>query len=321
MRAIDWYDFGTYFINNEFQTIYAATADDFKNLVTFEQFAKLCAEYNEGVDHYEIAYEAQLDSLTQLVLLDDRKKKAVVVAFDENRIIQTLYLKPYVTYPETDGTYTKNSYRLPIHDEWFVFWGGANEFINYHYAYEQQRYAYDLVIINEGQSFKDSPISNENYYAFGKDVVAPYAGKVVSVVDGLKDNIPGEMDEQNPAGNYIVIAHPNEEYSMIAHFKKDSIIVKPGDSVKEGQLLGQCGNSGNSSEAHIHFQVMDNADLHEAKSIRIQFRDGHEPIQGEIVKPALLMDSSDEAFHKIENSLSVGEILLTIRRIIGQIFQ
>ena len=163
--------------------------------------------------------------------------------------------------------------------------GGTNEFENYHYVYEGQRYAYDLVRVKNGTTFEGTNLRNENYYAFGTDVVAPLHGKVVKVVDGIKDNVPGEMDEQHPAGNYIVIEHPEKEYSLIAHFKQNSIVVKEGELVGEGQLLGQCGNSGNSSEAHIHFQVMDNALLKKAKSIRIQFQDHHEPVQGDTVEP------------------------------------
>lgn len=59
-----------------------------------------------------------------------------------------------------------------------------------------------------------------------------------------------------------------------------------GDKVKAGQLLGLCGNSGNSSEAHIHFQVMDHQDFLQAKSLRIKFHGGSEPIQGDFVKPS-----------------------------------
>lgn len=321
MRFIEIDKFGTYFINQQFLTIYEATTKTFQNLVTFKQFVELGTQFNEGVDYYEIAHQFELEGITHTVWLDDQKTKAIAVAYNWQNVIQSLYLKPYVTYPKTDQTYTTNKYRLPICDEWFVFWGGPNELINYHYPYEQQRYAYDLIRKQDGKSFKDSSLVNENYYAFGADVVAPFMGKVVTVLDGIKDNIPGEMDEQNPAGNYIVFAHRNKEYSMIAHFKKDSIVVKPGDIVKEGQLLGQCGNSGNSSEAHIHFQVMNQADFNKAKSIRIQFQDGGEPIQGDQVQPLRLRDTSGDTFDKIENSLSIGEILLTIPKIIGQFFK
>src|SRR5690606_4327360 len=136
--------------------------------------------------------------------------------------------------------------------------------------------------------------------------------------DGMNDNIPGEMDEDNPAGNYCIIAHEHNEYSMIAHFKKDSICVETGDNVKAGQLLGLCGNSGNSSEAHIHFQVMDHPDFLQAKSLHIQFHGGAEPIQGDFVQPST---AQSDTFDKIENSVTAGELLLLLPRIIGQLFK
>ena len=315
------FSFGTYFINNEFKKIYHAATADFHTLISVEDFVEVGKEYNKGVTQYEIAHQFQYEGITQFVWLDDQKKKAIVVGFDAENVIQSLYLKPYITYPESDLKFTKNKYRMPIDQEWYVFWGGANEFVNYHYPYEQQRYAYDLIILKDGKSYMDSPTVNAHYFAFNADIVAPFTGEVIAVVSDIEDNIPGEMDEENAAGNYIVIAHPNEEYSMIAYFKKDTIVVRPGETVKEGQLLGQCGNSGNSSEAHIHFQVMDKADMNEAKSIRIQFQDNNEPIQGDTVKPMPFKDDSDETFDKVENSLSMGEILQTIPKIIGQFFK
>ncbi len=65
--------------------------------------------------------------------------------------------------------------------------------------------------------------------------------------------------------------------------QENSILVKSGDIVTEGQLIGKYGNSGNSSEPHIHFQVMDSPDIVYGKSIRILFKDGREPIQGDTI--------------------------------------
>jgi hypothetical protein len=63
------------------------------------------------------------------------------------------------------------------------------------------------------------------------------------------------MNRMFVPGNLVVIKHADGEYSLFAHFKQNSIRVKIGDKVAKGQLIGLCGNSGNSSEAHLHFQV------------------------------------------------------------------
>lgn len=266
-----------------YEKVYDATSNDFQNVVTLEQFIELSTSVNKGVKNYQLETKTILQNLTHYVWSDDKRENLVVASFDELNQIQRFYIKPLIAYPKTDQQYTKNKYIMPIRGDWFVFWGGTNEFVNYHYVYENQRYAYDLVKVQDGQSYQNSPIRNEDFYAFDEDIIAPADGKVVKVVDGIKDNVPGEMDERNAAGNYVVIEHANNEFSMIAHFKKNSILVKSGDTVTEGQLIGKCGNSGNSSEAHIHFQVMDSPDIVYGKSIRILFKDGNEPIQGDTI--------------------------------------
>lgn len=266
-----------------YEKVYDATSKEFQKIVTLEQFIELSASFNSGVKSYQLETKSILQNLTHYVWSDDKREKVVVASFDELNQIQRFYFKPFITYPKTDQQYTKNKYIMPIRGEWFVFWGGTNEFVNYHYVYESQRYAYDLVKVQDGQSYQNSHIRNEDFYAFDEDLLAPADGKVVKVVNGIKDNVPGEMDEHNPAGNYVVIEHANREFSMIAHFKMNSILVKQDDIVTEGQLIGKCGNSGNSSEPHIHFQVTDSSDIVYGKSIRILFKDGKEPIQGDTV--------------------------------------
>ena len=276
-------NFGQRFLESDFEAIYEQCSKDVKTLITLEQFIEIANSFNLSVESYDLSTTTSLGSLTQYVWLDNRKEKAICVAFDTVNVIQSLLLKPYIIFPESDQCYTKNKYIMPVKEEWFVFWGGINELINYHYAYASQRYAYDLVIMKDGQSYKDIPTRNENYYAFNKEVVAPADGQVVKVIDNIADNVLGETNELQPAGNYVVIAHQNNEFSMLAHFKQYSIQVKVGDSVKQGQVIGLCGNSGNSSEPHIHFQVMDSEDYINGQSIRIRFEDGTEPIQGDTV--------------------------------------
>lgn len=279
-------EFGKSFLNGEFSTIYQQTSKDFKQLVILEQFIELGESFNLEVKQYNLEMSNRLGKhIEQFLWLDNEREKAISVAFDEDYTIQSLLLAPFVSYPESDNRYTENTYILPIKEEWFVFWGGTNQFINYHYVYETQRYAYDLVIMKDGQSYRDAPTKNENYYAFNKEIVAPFDGEVVKVIEGVKDNVPGEMDESQPEGNCVVIRHPNNEYSMLAHLKQNSILVKVGDHVQQGQVIGLCGNSGNSSEPHLHFQVMDSFDYYTGKSIRIQLEGSSEPIQGEVVRP------------------------------------
>ncbi len=280
-------DFGELFKSEDFKKIYECTSKDFQQLISLESFVELAASFNRGVNYYQVEFNTWLPNSNHYVWLDDQKEKAISVSFNEHQVIQSLYLRPFVTYPESDNHFTQNTYSMPIRGDWFVFWGGANEFINYHYVYENQRYAYDLVKVQGDSSYQNAPSQNENFYAFGKEITAPAKGKVIKIIDGMIDNTPGEMDDQNPAGNYVIIEHSSEEYSLLAHLKKNSIKVSVGELVEEGQFIGLCGNSGNSSEPHLHFQVTDSSDFRNGKSLRIQFKDGSEPIQGDRVSNVL----------------------------------
>jgi murein DD-endopeptidase MepM/ murein hydrolase activator NlpD len=72
-------------------------------------------------------------------------------------------------------------------------------------------------------------------------------------------------------GNFVIIKHAEKEYSFIAHLKKDSVAVKAGDKVKQGQVIGLCGNSGHSTEPHIHFHLQDSSSFWIAAGLPVRF--------------------------------------------------
>ncbi|MNC48479.1 Murein DD-endopeptidase MepM [compost metagenome] len=80
----------------------------------------------------------------------------------------------------------------------------------------------------------------------------------------------------------VVIDHGGE-YSFLAHLKQGSVTVKKGDSVKTGDVIGKAGNSGNSSEPHLHYQVSDGADLFSSRSLNIRWKDNLQPLKGQTV--------------------------------------
>lgn len=315
-------NFGLIFLTGNPETIYNQSIKEFKELVSLEQFTDMALSFNQNVESYHLIYTIQMGYSTQYLWLDNNEEKIICVIFDLANNIQGIVLRPYVIFAKSDQRYTKNKYIMPIQEEWFVFWGGTNEFLNYHYIYESQRYAYDLVRMKDGRTYQDNILLNESYYAFDKEVVAPADGKVVKVMNIITDNIPGEMNEKEPAGNYVILEHENREYSLLAHFKQHSIVVKEGEAVKQGQTIGFCGNSGNSSEPHIHFQVMDSSDYMNCQSIRISFNDGIEPIQGDTVTSNTPKEKSKlDTIDKVESTFTVADFFLSIPRIIGSFFK
>jgi hypothetical protein len=140
--------------------------------------------------------------------------------------------------------------RLPSNLPLRVAWGGDSIKTNYHAVAPDQRWAYDLVI----EPYFSGSSKLEDYGCYGTPVVAPIGGRVVSAHDGEPDEIPGVVSDnfEAPTGNHVVILMDTNTYLVIAHLKNGSVLVEKGDTVVEGQEIGQCGNSGNTSEPHIH---------------------------------------------------------------------
>jgi murein DD-endopeptidase MepM/ murein hydrolase activator NlpD len=193
---------------------------------------------------------------------------------------------------------TRTDLRLPFaaapEGEWYVGWGGRDIIHNYHAIAADQRFAYDLYIVNGGHPFRIDGTANEDYYCFGQPILAPAAGIVAEAVDGLPDNPPGKMDPANPVGNHVVIDHGNGEFSFLAHLQSGSVTPRAGDRLMAGQQLGRCGNSGNTSMPHLHYHLQTTAVFARGEGLPAQFNDyvangrpveRGEPVRGDYLKP------------------------------------
>lgn len=178
------------------------------------------------------------------------------------------YQDPNTAKPERNITRLS----LPFKDEWFVVWGGDTEEQNYHVRAENQKNAFDFVIKDaEGKMYKGNGKRNEDYYCFGRQIFAPCDGEVVQVVDGVKDNIPGVQNPMYAPGNSVLIKTGQGEFILLCHFKQHSIVVKQGQQLKRGSLLGLTGNSGSSAGPHLHFHLQNIEELNSATGIKSYF--------------------------------------------------
>lgn len=165
-----------------------------------------------------------------------------------------------------------------------------------------QRYAIDFVGVDS--QHRSAPVRNwrtllateppERFFAYGRPIVAPGDGVVVTAHDGENDHearrsqltlVPYALGQASRlrqgvsavAGNYVTVQlRGSGAFVTLAHLRRRSIRVAVGDAVAVGQQIAECGNSGNSTQPHVHVQVMDNPDLSVAHGLPMVFRNFRE---------------------------------------------
>lgn len=139
---------------------------------------------------------------------------------------------------------------VPFQETTIVGWGGDKLEHNYHVTVPVQRYAYDLLIEPAGMGSHKL----EDYGIYGKDIIAPASGVIIDLQGNEEDMTPGILDEADTRlGNYIYIKlDETGTYLVLAHLMKDSILVEKGQHIDEGTVIAKAGNSGDSSEPHLH---------------------------------------------------------------------
>ncbi len=125
-----------------------------------------------------------------------------------------------------------------------------------------QRFAIDWVRLrDDGKTFQGDEKDNKNYLAYGTEALAVADGIVTETKDGIPENIPGENSRAVPitletvGGNHVILDIGGGHFAFYAHLQPGSLRVKLGDKVRRGQVVGLVGNSGNSTEPHLHFHV------------------------------------------------------------------
>lgn len=178
------------------------------------------------------------------------------------------------TYPSShDARPSQVRFRLPLDGPVTVAWGGATLAENYHAIMPDQRWAYDLLVTREGRSYHGDGSRVEQYYAYARPVLAPADGTVHAVRDGDPDEPPGRWRLRRTTGNHVVIEVAPREFLFVAHLQPGSITVAPGDRVRMGQPIGRVGNSGNTTEPHVHLHLQDTPRPYLGEAIPFYFHD------------------------------------------------
>ena len=158
-----------------------------------------------------------------------------------------LEYKYHGNLPNIENYHTQVKYSLPFDGEWVVANGGVTEKTSHSWEIPTQRYAYDFIILdNTGSSFKGDETEAGSFYCYGRDILAPADGSVAEICTGNLDsgitkNRAVSCKARDIRGNYILICHSDQEYTLSAHLKPDSIQVSVGQSVKRGEKIAECG--------------------------------------------------------------------------------
>ena len=177
-------------------------------------------------------------------------KKPVEVIIQNNSPEKNFYAWQNET--ERFGNRSFVAVKLPFFGTWSVSQGHDGEYTHK----GEWQHAWDFVIVNnKGLQYNNDGDYPEDYYCYGKAVIAPADGEVVQVVNNIPDNRIGDINTLDNWGNTVVIKHNDFLYSKLSHLKEGSVQVKEGERVKFGTIIGKCGNSGRSPYPHLHFQI------------------------------------------------------------------
>jgi hypothetical protein len=148
-------------------------------------------------------------------------------------------------------------------------------------AWLAQRYAIDFAQFHmvDGKAFTWNGPENQNssYFCYNQPIHSVAPGRVVEVMDGLPENVPHsgklaiDLTWQNAGGNHVVVDIGFGLYAFYAHMRPGSILVKEGEIVSAAQLLGQVGNTGSSTEPHLHFHIIDRPQFLSGQGVPYEF--------------------------------------------------
>ncbi|MBO9729515.1 MAG: M23 family metallopeptidase [Chitinophaga sp.] len=197
------------------------------------------------------------------------------------QLLGQLYILVFYSYrlPSPATFQNKVQYILPFRGTWKVGRGGITADTSHSWNLYTQRYAYDFFMTDTDDKPNNGTGNHlDDYYCFDQEVIAPADGTVVAVKNSIPDythvgDLSVDWKSRDFRGNYVIIQHAANEYSFIAHFKQGSIVVSTGDVIKQGQLIGRCGNSGHSTMPHIHFHLQNSRKFWIALGLPITFND------------------------------------------------
>jgi hypothetical protein len=136
-----------------------------------------------------------------------------------------------------------------------------------------------IQVDDQGRFYSGDGTKVGDYPSYGAQVRSVADGEVVEVHDGMDESIPFQRPAlrvpEDFGGNYVVVRIRPDVYAVYAHLQRNSIEVKVGSQVAAGAPIGKLGNTGNSSSPHLHFGLLDGANIVSANSVPFVFAKFH----------------------------------------------
>jgi len=243
----------------------------------------------------------------------------IAITINQRGLIDAFDIKvmPSISEGKYAGYQDTAKLRLPFDGEWLVYQGGRNAFDNPYAISDDQRFAMDFAYLKNGRLFSGAGgfgSRNQDYYCFGQPILAPADGTVIRAEAGYDDNPPGKASGDPADGNLIVILHEEgeeHESSMINHLKQNSLTVKRGDKVKQGQVIAECGNSGAGTVPHLHYQLQRTAGVPLPAQFVNYIADGKPVASGEPKRGQFVKNGEPTATTTIGTTSGKAKLLVT----------
>lgn len=256
----------------EFDNIYNMYSTDMQKFTPKDKTTKMFTDAKDSIAGAlkSIEYDSYRGSIALYKATFEKTKADINISIDSaTQKIRRFALRFPKAVDTTKMQRNTSLLILPVKGEWTVTAGGDNPM---EHTLGTRAGTFELAIKDSsGRPYKTNAKTNEDFFSFGQEISAPCDGEVVMVVDGVKDNTPRTINQALASGNTLVIKTAEKEFFVFTNLKQQSIKVREGDKIKQGKVIAQIGNSGNSMEPQLHFRMQNAEDLNKYSAIKIHF--------------------------------------------------
>jgi murein DD-endopeptidase MepM/ murein hydrolase activator NlpD len=193
------------------------------------------------------------------------------------------------------------------------------------HAWLAQRFAIDWVqyqtINGVRTTWKGPEDKNDSYFCYDQPIYSVADGTVVDVADGLPENVPHSgkytitIGADNAAGNHVVVEIAPRRFVLYAHMRTGTVRVKIGDNVNIGEILGHVGNTGSSTEPHLHMHIDDQPSFLAGNGVPYEFTEGEAsgPVEANVSSPSAINLGPIGPQRPFTNDYPANNALVTFR--------